>query len=125
MKNILIVTLVILVFGSCSQNETTHDPNEEKILFDESYKPAQFTGPSRIEKIKKAFPVIDSLYKRHALENHFPGIAFGLVVDDKLVLCRKPGLYRYCQTNPRFFFFIVSHCFYEQELYSNGYFKIA
>ena len=44
-----------------------------------------------MEKIKKAFPVIDSLYKRHALENHFPGIAFGLVVDDKLVFTGNHG----------------------------------
>jgi CubicO group peptidase (beta-lactamase class C family) len=58
---------------------------QEKVLYEPSYKPAVFTDPDRIEKIKKAFPAIDSIYKRLAVDNHFPGLAFGIVVDGKLV----------------------------------------
>lgn len=58
---------------------------QEKILHDPSYKPAVFTDRDRLEKIKNAFPVIDSIYRKHAIANHFPGIAFGIVADGKLM----------------------------------------
>ena len=54
-------------------------------VFDTSYKSAVFTDTGRMEKIRLVFSVIDSLYKKYADSNHFPGIAFGLVVDGKLV----------------------------------------
>lgn len=55
------------------------------VQYDSAYQPAVFTDAARMEKIKKYLPVIDSLYKNHALENHFPGIAFGIVVDGQLI----------------------------------------
>ncbi|MEP7373832.1 MAG: serine hydrolase domain-containing protein [Chitinophagaceae bacterium] len=64
---------------------------QEKVLYDPSYKPAVFTDPERMDKIKKSFPVIDSIYKKAAIENHFPGLAFGIVVDGKLVYTGNYG----------------------------------
>ena len=64
---------------------------QQKVLSDPSYKPAVFADPGRVEKIKAVFPVIDSLYKNYANKNHFPGIAFGLVVDGKLVFTGNQG----------------------------------
>ena len=58
---------------------------QEKVLYDPCYKPAIFTGADRMEKIKKSFPAIDSIFKKVAVDNHFPGLAFGIVVDGKLV----------------------------------------
>jgi CubicO group peptidase (beta-lactamase class C family) len=49
------------------------------------YKPATFNDPDRLKKIEATFPVIDSVYKRFALANNFPGMAYGIVVDGKLV----------------------------------------
>lgn len=54
-------------------------------LYDQDYKPAVFSDPGRLEKIKKAFPAIDSMYRKLAEANHFPGLAYGIVVDGKLV----------------------------------------
>ena len=54
-------------------------------LYDSFYKPAVFTDQTRLEKIKKAIPAIDSLYKATAVMNHFPGLAYGIVVDGKLI----------------------------------------
>ena len=65
--------------------------SQETVAFDPSYKPAVFTDPDRMEKIKKAFPAIDSIYKKYAADNHFPGLAFGLVVDGKLVYTGNYG----------------------------------
>ncbi|KAK6020810.1 Transketolase protein, partial [Ostertagia ostertagi] len=55
------------------------------VSFDSSYQPAVFTDASRLEKIKAVLPVIDSLYTSFARANHFPGMAFGIVVDGQLV----------------------------------------
>lgn len=49
------------------------------------YKPAAFTDPDRLKKIEATYPVIDQLYKDYAEKNHWPGTAYGIVVDGKLV----------------------------------------
>ena len=70
-------------FFSCSENKKSD--HMSTVLFDSSYKSAVFTDTGRMEKIRLAFSVIDKLYKDYADSNHFPGIAFGVVVDGKLV----------------------------------------
>ncbi len=57
----------------------------QTVSFDASYKPANYTDVNRVEKIKKAMPAIDSIFQKFASENHLPGVAFGVVVDGKLV----------------------------------------
>ena len=37
------------------------------------------------KSIEATFPVIDELFSNYAKQNHFPGMAYGLVVDGKLV----------------------------------------
>ncbi len=55
------------------------------------YKPAHFTDPDRLEKIRKTVPAIEKIYRDHATRNHFPGIAWGIVVDGKLVFTGTDG----------------------------------
>lgn len=59
--------------------------------YDTAFKPAVFTDPARLEKIEQTFPAIEKIYKDHAQKNHFPGIAFGVVVDGKLVFAGNDG----------------------------------
>jgi CubicO group peptidase (beta-lactamase class C family) len=83
MKPLLFLSSCFLLFFSCNQNKPA-----EKIAavhFDTAYHSAVFTDVNRLEKIKQAFPVIDKLFKEYADSNHFPGLAFGIVVDGKLV----------------------------------------
>jgi CubicO group peptidase (beta-lactamase class C family) len=54
-------------------------------IFAQSYKPPVFTDPDRLQKIEVTYPVIDKIYKDYALQNHFPGLVYGIVVDGKLV----------------------------------------
>jgi CubicO group peptidase (beta-lactamase class C family) len=51
----------------------------------QTYKPAVFTDADRLKKIEATFPIIDKLYKDYAEKNHWPGLAYGIVVDGKLV----------------------------------------
>jgi len=91
MKYLFVMSLASLLFAACRQTKTTPAHENEKIISDSSYKPSFFADASRLEKIKAAFPVIDSLYKNYATQNHFPGIAFGLVVEGKLVFTGSQG----------------------------------
>ncbi|MBC7872631.1 MAG: beta-lactamase family protein [Ferruginibacter sp.] len=89
MKHYLFLLVATITLLSCNENKGTKKLSAT--LFDSSYKPAVFTDPDRVEKIKKLFPVIDSIYKKYAIANHFPGIAFGLVVDGKLLYSGNYG----------------------------------
>ncbi len=83
MKQFILLLLIAAFFFSCTENKQSAKP--VATLFDTSYKSAVFADTGRMQKIQLAFSVIDSLYKKYADSNHFPGIAFGLVVDGKLV----------------------------------------
>lgn len=56
-----------------------------------TYQPPVFKDNARIEKIRAFLPVIDKMYKDYALQKHFPGIAFGIVVDDQLLYAGSAG----------------------------------
>ena len=88
MKQLLFIAAIISVIA-CNQNKPSGKITAS--VFDTTYHPATFYDPGRMEKISQAFPVIDSLYKKHAEENHFPGISFGVVVDGKLVYTGNYG----------------------------------
>ena len=51
-----------------------------------TYYPPYFADSSiRLEKIKTALPLIDKIYTEYAQQNHFSSIAYGIVVDGKLI----------------------------------------
>jgi CubicO group peptidase (beta-lactamase class C family) len=55
------------------------------IALAQTYKPPVFTDADRAKKITATFAVIDQIYKDYATANHWPGIAYGIVVDGQLV----------------------------------------
>src|SRR6188474_2160890 len=75
----LAVTLSIICNPAKAQKKIT------PVNFDTAYHPATFTDASRTKKIAQSFPVIDKIFKEYAESNHLPGVAYGLVVDGKLV----------------------------------------
>ena len=83
MKKTLFIIAIGCILFSCKQ--TVKNVSVAAVQFDSSYKTAAFADADRKEKIKLAYAVIDSIYKKHAEENHFPAIAFGLVVDGELL----------------------------------------
>jgi CubicO group peptidase (beta-lactamase class C family) len=86
MNKVLSLLLITTVLASCNQNQTAGKTNEiSDVSFDSAYQPATFTDAGRMEKIMQAFPVIDKIFKDYADSNHLPGVAYGLVVDGKLV----------------------------------------
>ena len=88
MNKFLSLVLVTGILISCDQNKTASNANNNTAAatsFDSNYQPAAFADAGRMEKIMQAFPIIDNIFKQYANENHLPGVAYGLVVDGKLV----------------------------------------
>jgi CubicO group peptidase (beta-lactamase class C family) len=52
---------------------------------------SQTSSQGRLDKIRATLPVIETLYRDYAEKHHFPGLAFGLVVDGKLLLSGANG----------------------------------
>lgn len=77
----------ILFAGSCifSCKQKTSGVAIEQAKYDSSYQSAVFTDVSREEKIKQTFEVVDKIFRDYADSNHLPGVAYGLVVDGKLL----------------------------------------
>ncbi|QDK81543.1 beta-lactamase family protein [Spirosoma sp. KCTC 42546] len=50
-----------------------------------TYQPPVFTDADRLKRLEAAFPVVEKIYKDAAEKRHLPGIAFGIVLDGKLV----------------------------------------
>lgn len=89
MRKYFLTAAIVAAIISC--NQTANNTKQSETIYDTAYQTAVFADSARMEKIKLAFPVIDSIYKQHALDNHFPGIAFGVVVDGKLVYTGNYG----------------------------------
>jgi CubicO group peptidase (beta-lactamase class C family) len=59
--------------------------------FKASYTTPSYNDATRNARIQKTFPVIEKMYKEYAEKNHFPGYAFGIVVDGQLVFKGSGG----------------------------------
>ncbi len=57
-----------------------------------TYKPREFRSDQRVELIREKADAIQEMMVAHAEEEHIPGIAYGIVVDDQLVLSSATGL---------------------------------
>ena len=72
------------VFVLAQTNMNSKNPNA-------AYQPPSFKDTGRLTKISKLFPTIEKMYKDYAESNHFPGYAFGVMVDGKLAFSGSGG----------------------------------
>ena len=56
-----------------------------------NFTPASYQDAERNNRITTTFPVVEDMIKQYAATNHFPGYAFGIVVDGKLVFKSSGG----------------------------------
>src|SRR5690606_33380115 len=89
MKKYFLFIITLIVFSSCKQNN--NDVSTSSVVYDSSYEAAVFTNPERTGRIQSTFNVIDSIYKKHATDNHLPGISFGIVANGQLVYKNSYG----------------------------------
>ena len=82
-----LLPLLILLF-SCAEKKAT---NMEISNVGNGYEPPYFEDTMRASKVLKYAAVVDSIFRRSARANHNPAIAYGIVVDDKLVYSNAVG----------------------------------
>ncbi len=96
MKNIyyhLLFCCLVTILCSCNPQKSTEQKTDNSFrLVSDSYKPKVFTNDNRLEKIKEIAPEIQQLIEEHARTRNIPGIAYGIVVDDELVIASATGL---------------------------------
>ena len=73
------------IFSFVIANTATAQGKIAPVKFDTAFHPAIFADADRTKKIAQSFPVIDKIFMDYANSNHLPGVAYGLVVDGKLV----------------------------------------
>jgi CubicO group peptidase (beta-lactamase class C family) len=82
-----VAPLILIALFSCEIKK----PAVKITSVDEKYKEPHFEDPLRGFKILKYKAVIDSIFKKTARANHNPAIAYGIVVDDKLIYSNAVG----------------------------------
>jgi CubicO group peptidase (beta-lactamase class C family) len=87
--NICFLTLLI----SCNPKQSDKPVSDSSSRsFSSFYKAPVFIDDDRAEKIKMIAPEIHKLIKEHAKNKNIPGIAYGIVVDNELVIASATGL---------------------------------
>lgn len=85
MKN-LFYLFIIISFG-CQQ------PSEQTVRVEPSQPVAVpvFEDLQSFERLLDAQPIIDSIYKNYAIQNHFPSIVYGVIANGKLIFSGGHG----------------------------------
>lgn len=96
MRNIscyLLPIWFLTILFSCNPEQPADSEAENSAhLYADWDKIPVFTHDDRIETIKKIAPEIDKLIVEHAKAENIPGIAYGIVVDNELVVSSATGL---------------------------------
>src|SRR5713101_6772697 len=81
---------LLLITGAYGQTSSQPGKSADASLAHD-YRVPVFAESERFKKVETTFPVIERIYKEYAEKNHFPGVAFGVIVDGKLVCSGASG----------------------------------
>jgi CubicO group peptidase (beta-lactamase class C family) len=91
-SSFLYFCLAAILLACTSEQSNEAIVESSSLAYSDSYKAPVFTTDDRVEKIKKLGPEIQQLIEEHAKEENIPGIAYGIVVDNELVMSAATGL---------------------------------
>ena len=86
----LFLFATLLLSGCEKSNNSTS--NAKDVAYTDNYLPPVFTDSSRLTKIKAVLPAVDKIFREYFNKEHFPGLAYGLVVDGQLVYSNSLGV---------------------------------
>jgi len=92
MKACFFICIILLIVSCGPQPASVQELPSETRSFTTSYKPQAFKQDNRIQQIRSVAPEIHRLIEVHAAEKHIPGIAYGVVVEDSLVIASATGV---------------------------------
>ncbi len=88
----LLYIFFVTILISCNPTQPTDRKAESYTRnVSGSYKPPVFDNEDRIEKMKKIAPELQKLIEEYAKAKNIPGIAYGIVVDNELVISSATG----------------------------------
>ncbi len=80
----------LFVLWACHTPPPAQDTPARVVAAD--YAQPFFADSARAENVKKAAAVVESLFRKYAAENNIPGLAYGVVVGDQLVIANGFGV---------------------------------
>ena len=83
MKNKIILLSLIVSIQLISSTAQAQTPA--------NFSPATYQDAERNKRIASTFPIAEEMIKQYATLHHFPGYAFGIVVDGNLVFKSSGG----------------------------------
>jgi CubicO group peptidase (beta-lactamase class C family) len=93
MKQSLLILLPVLLLAGCEKTDSSSNLNSTaEILVADSYRPPVFTDSATRPALINTFPVVEKIYRDYAQQNHFPGLAFGIVSEGKLIYASAFGV---------------------------------
>ena len=84
--------LSISALVGCDKSIEENEQTVTQTPLVKSYQPREFVADQRIEKIQTLTHDLQTIFENHAKERHIPGIAYGIVVDDSLVIASHTGI---------------------------------
>lgn len=62
------------------------------LIASDSYPPARFTDPQRVQKLESALPEVDKIFERFAATRKISGMVWGVVIDGRLAHVASTGV---------------------------------
>lgn len=96
-------TLLLMIFSGCTGSQAepqTQVKDMVTITFSTDHQPPAFLTDERIARIKAASAEFQQIFKDQAAEKKIPGLVYGVVVDDSLVLSGAVGVLELEQDRP-------------------------
>ncbi len=89
MKRLVLLAIVIV---ACSQEKERQKQSQQPVLESvQKYSIPKFVDSAAFSNLPKYYPVVDMVFKNYATKNHFPSIAYGIVVGNQLVYSNAIG----------------------------------
>ena len=89
--NLLVLFSILEFFTACSNHESADSEKAKTFAYSGNYKPHEFENDNRGEKIEGLASRFHKLIEKRAEDRHIPGITYGIVVGDELVLASSTG----------------------------------
>ena len=89
--SVLLATGLALLVGCTPPSSREAAKEQAPVSYSSTYRPPYFVEKERLEQIGEALAGVHHYYEKSAAANHLPGIAYGVVVDDSLLLSGGSG----------------------------------
>lgn len=94
----ILISLIIFSFYAAHAQEKKSESASH--IFSADYQKPVFKSDQRADKVKEILPELEALMAKYAKENHIPGIAYGIVVDNELIIASATGLLDVAKNTP-------------------------